>query len=41
MKRRRIFVLAAVVMVLALVVIAWPRGPKEPVYQGTLKTFLP
>jgi hypothetical protein len=38
MKRWRIFILAAVVMVLALGVIAWPRGPKEPVYQGKTLT---
>ena len=34
MKRRRILLLLALVAVAAGVVFFWPRGPKEPVYQG-------
>ena len=34
MKRRRILLLLALVAVAAGVVLFWPRGPKEPVYQG-------
>jgi hypothetical protein len=34
MKRRRIFLLLALALVAAGVAAFWPRGPKEPVYQG-------
>ena len=34
MKRRRLILTGALAAVLAGIVLAWPRGPKEPVYQG-------
>ena len=34
MNRRRILLLLALVAVVAVLVLFWPRGPKEPVYQG-------
>ena len=34
MKRRRILLLLALVVVAMACVLFWPRGPAEPVYQG-------
>ena len=38
MKRRRVLYLLAVVALLAAACLGWPRGPKEPVYQGKTLT---
>jgi len=34
MKRRRVLFLVAGAVLLATALVVWPRGPKEPVYQG-------
>ena len=38
MKRRRVLCLVAGVALLAAAFLVWPRGPKEPVYQGKALT---
>src|SRR5262245_61020999 len=34
MGRKRLFIVGVVALAIALLVLLWPRGPKEPVYQG-------